>query len=108
MDDFPCTGCSACCRVIGQVLSLNPDDCHPVLGDAIERFPYKPDLNGVCEKLVDNKCSVYSNRPLLCNVKLLGELMDVDQSEWYSQNIKACNALIDSLQLDPSYKIDEF
>lgn len=44
-------------------------------------FPYKTDASGVCEKLVDGKCSVYEDRPLLCNVKELGKAMHVNESQ---------------------------
>ena len=75
---------------------------------AVETFPYKTDSAGVCEKLVDNKCSVYNDRPLLCNVKQLGEAMRVNQTEWFKANAMACNRIIDSLNLDSSYKITDF
>lgn len=105
---FPCTGCGGCCRLIGQVLEKPEEQTHPIYRYAVESFPYKADEFGVCEKLVDNRCSVYENRPLMCNVTLLGQLLREDLDEWYSENIKYCNTIIDSLGLDKSYKIPEW
>lgn len=104
---FPCTGCGACCMVIGKVLSNV--DCldNPVLRAAVEVFPYKADENGVCEKLIDNKCSVYDDRPIMCNVAALGQLLGRNPYEFYSENIKYCNQLIDLFGLDESYKITQ-
>lgn len=106
-DGFPCTGCSGCCRLIGGILDKGQNHPDPVLRQVIASFPYVTDENGVCEKLIDNRCSVYDNRPLLCNVTLLGKLLSLDLNEWYSKNIKHCNLIIDFLGLDKSYKIPE-
>ena len=56
-------------------------------------FPYNYDKNGVCEKLVDNQCSVYDNRPDVCNVRLVWKKHlrgSMKLSEWYEMNQKAC------------------
>jgi Fe-S-cluster containining protein len=106
--EFPCTGCGACCRVIGPLLGSDIGKTNPILDYAIKSFPYKTDAEGVCEKLVDNSCSVYEDRPLLCNVKALGILMKQDECEWFRFNAEACNRLIDRFNLDSSYKIQGF
>lgn len=106
--DFPCTGCGGCCRLIGELLSDPPGSDNPTFRHAIESFPYKTDENGVCEKLVNNSCSVYDDRPLLCNVTLMGTLLRKNMKDWYSENIKYCNWIIDRLGIDKSYKIPEF
>ncbi|WP_084777954.1 YkgJ family cysteine cluster protein [Saccharibacillus sacchari] len=49
---FACDGCGACCK-------------------NLDKSPIYEDLNrgdGVCKYLIDNQCSVYENRPLLCRV----------------------------------------
>lgn len=79
-----------------------------VMRMAVKTFPFKTDASGACEKLVDGKCSVYEERPLLCNVKELGEAMRVNQAEWFKANALACNRIIDLLNLDPMYKITDF
>lgn len=106
--EFPCTGCGACCRVVGSLLTSDVGKAHPVLDHAIKSFPFKTDSDGACEKLIDNQCSVYEDRPLLCNVKALGILMKKDEAEWYRFNAQACNALIERFGLSSSYKIGEF
>ena len=104
---FPCTGCGACCMTVGMVLDNVERLDNPVLRAAVEAFPYKVDENGVCEKLVDSKCSVYEDRPIMCNVAALGVLLKRNPYEFYSENIKYCNQLIDLFGLDQSYKITE-
>ena len=87
----------------------NPElQANYVMRMAVKTFPFKTDASGACEKLVDGKCSVYEERPLLCNVKELGEAMRVNQAEWFKANALACNRIIDLLNLDPVYKITDF
>jgi len=50
--DFFCKKCGECCRHLEKM---------------IEYFPYQK--NGVCDFLVGNLCSIYENRPDLCNYK---------------------------------------
>ena len=78
---FPCIGCGACCRRVGQVLKF-PED-HPL------HFPYSH-TNNVCEKLIDNKCSVYENRPLICNVEKVAEFLGAEKQSFYAENVKYC------------------
>lgn len=65
---FVCTKCGACCkmmRILPEILrtrSLRH-------WKEFENFPYAHDENGVCEKLVNNMCSVYDNRPKCCNIE---------------------------------------
>jgi Fe-S-cluster containining protein len=53
--------------------------------------------------LKDNRCSVYDDRPLLCNIKKLGELSGYHETTWYSLNAITCNVLIKDAGLDESY-----
>ncbi len=43
----------------------------------------------------------------MCNVAALGVLLKRNPYEFYSENIKYCNQLIDLFGLDQSYKITE-
>lgn len=92
---------------VGIILNNVEAQTDPVLRAVIETFPHKVDENGVCEKLVDNKCSVYDDRPIMCNVSALGQLLGRNPYEFYSENIKYCNQLIDLFGLDESYKITQ-
>ena len=98
---FPCTGCGCCCRVIDWAddIVVKDDPEHPYY------FPYTH-KDGVCEKLIDNKCSVYETRPLLCRIENMIEkiLPGVDKEEYYKLNIKACNMLIDRFGLGDEWR----
>lgn len=72
MSSFECHQCGECCKSI-RVLTI-PDD--------FKNFPYRI-VMGRCEKLTkDNKCSVYSHRPLVCNVQKLWENYYSDVINW--------------------------
>jgi hypothetical protein len=63
---------------------------------ATREFPYKARADGVCEKLgEDNRCTVYDNRPLLCNIDRMASEPSLPMSkiEWYSMNYQGCNTL---------------
>jgi Fe-S-cluster containining protein len=92
---FPCTGCGQCCKRIKDIHYLFP---------APFTFPYKH-INGVCEKLVDNKCSVYDDRPLICNIDKMIEYREFDKEEYYAENIAACNQIMDEDGIDQSFRI---
>lgn len=108
MSDFPCTQCGLCCRHIGVTLEYGGFFQNQTVRNAILEFPYKADNNGVCEMLVDNKCSVYNNRPILCDVELMASLLGVAKDEWYRSNAQACNFMIKQAGLDESYLIKTY
>jgi len=57
--------------------------------------------------LVDGKCSVYENRPLICNVRRMTEVFyGDDPAGHYIASAQACNYMIEEAGLDSSYKID--
>ena len=104
MDTFPCTSCGLCCKQVGAVLKHGSDN--PIIQELIDRFPYKPNLDGSCPKLDDqNRCSVYNNRPIICNIKLVAILLKQPIEERFKLNIEACNAMIREAGLDESYLI---
>lgn len=106
LPDFPCTGCGQCCKNIGKVLNSNVDPNTPI-GALVKEFPYKPTEEGDCEMLVDGKCSVYEDRPMLCNIKKMTEVFYSDDPlGHYLDCAYVCNALIAHAKLDPSYMIN--
>lgn len=111
IDEFPCTGCSLCCKNLSNIHSdalKFPQGS--IVRIAAETFPFKWDDSGVCEKLKDNRCSVYKGRPLLCNVKALSFLwakeLNCDPLAIYALTAESCNNLIDAAGLDPEFKIN--
>lgn len=71
---FPCTSCGACCRSIRHILPLFDS------GD------------GSCVHLVDNRCSIYNDRPTICRVDDI-KPADIDKEVWYKMNLAACDKL---------------
>ena len=75
-----CSHCNAlCCRVIGKIIpDYDRGDC-------------------VCKYLTaDNKCSIYEDRPFICNTvriynKYYKDKLTIEQ--WYEMNMRACEAL---------------
>ena len=83
---FPCTKCGLCCAKIGGVLKLKSSRFQK----EIDEFPYAAKEDGSCEMLKDGLCSVYENRPNICNIGFMKEkygLQDVDIAA-------SCNVLI--------------
>jgi len=104
---FPCTGCGLCCQRMHDVFNnLKQLREYPVLFNAVVEFPHDIRKDGSCSKFVDGRCSVYEDRPLLCNVQKLGETMEVDLMEWYRANAKACNTMIQAAGIDEAYLVD--
>jgi Fe-S-cluster containining protein len=94
MGEFECTSCGLCCKKIGLMLTLPP--ARPYLAKARAKFPYKAKKDGSCEKLdEDNKCTVYADRPLMCNISRLGDEPDMPMSKqaWFDLNYKGCELL---------------
>lgn len=96
MTNYPCTSCGVCCtKVKTAVETLNFD------------FPFGWDKSGCCEKLIDNKCSVYEDRPLICNIDRLWELTNLTKEEFYELNIKACNKMMHESNIPIEFRIRE-
>jgi hypothetical protein len=108
MSEFPCTQCSLCCRKISEVLSSPAASISPLVKRVIDAFPYKADETGSCEMLVDGKCSVYENRPDICNVDTMADLHGVPREVWYRFSASGCNALIKEAGLDESFLITDY
>ena len=92
---FECTGCELCCKEIGHIIgSIAPMEW---MQKATDEFPYKANADGSCEKLIDNKCSVYDDRPLLCNIERMADEAEVEINKevWYKMNYIGCKMLQD-------------
>lgn len=97
MMNFPCDKCGACCRNVGKQvrfaqLAKDHGDNSDLVNEILN-FPYRIDEKGVCEKLVDNQCSVYDSRPDVCSVKRIWEKYlygTMELTEWYKLNRAAC------------------
>ncbi len=80
--NFHCTQCGECCRHIGNVPALRDYDS----GDGICKF-----LNQE-----NNLCSIYENRPLICNVAAIyDEIFSAiyDEDEFLALNYHVCSLL---------------
>lgn len=99
---FPCSACGCCCKRIKSVVEvLKLKDIHSPL-----YFPYDWDSNGACSKLdSQNKCTVYKNRPLICNVEKLTEFLGYDKISFYKENISACNKMMDEDNIPLQFRI---
>lgn len=56
-------------------------------------FPYKANKDGSCEKLVDNRCSIYETRPDVCNVEKVRRILGKDYVEYYELMERYCNSV---------------
>ncbi len=77
---FKCDCCGACCR------NLYLSEIYKELDRG----------DGVCKYLVGNLCSIYENRPDICNVDKAYNLYFskiMTKEEYYSQNYNACKIL---------------
>ena len=94
---FPCTQCGSCCRNAGKSVLLakllvENGSPEPVVLE-LANFPFTPDEFGACPMLKDNKCSIYKNRPDVCNVQTLWRKYlkgKITQEKYYELNKQAC------------------
>lgn len=97
---FPCTSCGACCRNVGKSvllakLLIENGSEEPVVKE-LAAFPFEPDEFGACPMLVDNECSVYKNRPDICNVQTIWRKHlkgKMTEHEFYKLNQQMCERL---------------
>ena len=77
---FPCDKCGECCRNIGNISQLKDFD----------------DGTGRCRYLQGNTCSIYENRPDICNVeKMYAKCFATHMSrdEFIELNRQSCQQL---------------
>ena len=81
---FPCAKCGICCKTLQHIPALSSYDTG----------------NGVCRYLVNNLCSIYENRLLICNVEKMyvtyfKEIMT--ESEFIDINTEACTQIAEQI-----------
>ena len=66
----------------------------------VDEFPYGTDENGVCMKFKDGLCSVYENRPLLCNIGRIANEVEIGMTkkDWFELNEYGCKVLQQGVQ----------
>ena len=102
MSDFPCTSCGLCCK---NVINIYSQPMSPIMQFLVDKFPYKVLEDGSCEMLKDNQCSVYEDRPLICNIRLGAKILGIDEDEWYKLTADSCNTMIKEAGLDSKYLV---
>ena len=90
---FQCSGCGACCKRAGLMGMM----------------PQRED--GACIHLTsDNKCSIYDERPEICNVYKMflrnGKKAGMTEVEYYKFGNNICNQWIKEDGIPDSYLID--
>ena len=77
---FSCDKCGLCCRNIDRIPELKTFH----------------NGNGICKFLINNKCSIYDRRPLICNVDRVYEKFfrtSYTLEEFYKLNHQVCMML---------------
>lgn len=92
-DTIQCNGCTLCCENI--VEKLADASKKEWLKELANEFPYKPGKDGNCEMLINGKCSVYDNRPAICNTNKTFEYQNLTTSKdkWIELQKSSCKAL---------------
>ena len=110
MADFPCTQCGECCRQASKVLDKSSDfykTAPTVIKDLIDRFPYEVNKDGSCSMLDSSGvCKVYDNRPIICNISLMGKLIHQSTPDWFQLQADNCNKLIKDANLDSKFLVN--
>lgn len=94
-DKFFCIGCGLCCMRLDIVLARRNNTTEEV-AKIMDEFPYAH-TNGRCEKLNDDMtCSVYEDRPDLCNVEKFGKraVPEIPEQLHYLMQESACRTII--------------
>lgn len=91
---FPCTECGLCCQNIRNIEELKSYD----LG------------NGTCKYFnkLNNQCIIYHDRPNICRVDKMFELVyykEFTRKEFYIENAKACNKLQELYHIDKNFRV---
>lgn len=88
MKEFPCTKCGACCKLV-------PDHI-------LDFFKLPKAKHGGCGHLKDdNSCSIYNDRPDICNVQTMWKKVHSKSITWdqYIEiSLKACEKLQEKLE----------
>ena len=95
MTNFKCAACGCCCYFV-DVLLNSIKQINGFWGTEII-FPYSHN-NGKCEKLTENnRCAVYANRPIVCNVhdicEILAKKTDLNIEIFFEQQKRGCEVM---------------
>ncbi len=107
--NFKCTGCGLCCKSVGKALEAakTGDKDDPIVQELLA-FPYGHEL-GVCEKLDEKgQCTVYDNRPDICDVNKIFEKHykgTQTKKEYFRLNNIICNQMIKENNLSDDFLI---
>lgn len=100
MTEFNCTGCGLCCNKVGKTVlfakTLVEKGNESEYINEVANFPHGFDDSGKCDRLIDNKCSIYLDRPLICNVRRVWERFhseSVSFEEYCKLSEKACDTI---------------
>lgn len=89
--NFPCTKCGACCR----------------RSYLLPFFIYTDIKTGICSKLENNLCSIYYQRPDICNINKINVLsFKGTLQEYYKVSAVMCNKFIKEDKMDKTYLIN--
>ena len=103
LDKFPCSGCGCCCKRIDELL-VNTDKLESPMKEILH-FPYNHE-NGRCEKLGENnECTVYENRPVVCNFEKFISAFALNKQEIFEISIKSCNKIMDEDNIAKKFRI---
>jgi len=85
--DFPCSGCGACCLNVKHIPDLAP----------------WADESGRCSKLGsdDKTCTIYADRPLVCDIGGIGKHLRLTREAWYFLNRRGCEYLHQLVHAEP-------
>jgi Fe-S-cluster containining protein len=91
---------------LGDLLN-SPDDFKDPDKAMIESFPYKAREDGSCEKFIDGKCSVYEDRPVICNIRKRYELYfsNEDWEDHMKGHKRGCDLLQQIGKLDKQFEV---
>jgi Fe-S-cluster containining protein len=89
---YPCDKCGCCCKNVGIIIQHIKEQQNYAF--YFVDFPYKIDESGRCEKLsIENKCTVYSERPIICRVNKIAKLSGINEKKFFEMNKKVCRAI---------------
>jgi Fe-S-cluster containining protein len=83
---FPCAKCGLCCRMLKDIPALAAFD----------------NGNGVCRYLENNLCSIYENRPMICNVEAMYSAFFksiMSKKDFIIINIKSCKKITEQFKI---------
>jgi len=111
---FECSQCGLCCRNTGKVVAdakkALSEGSKSVLTRITSEFPFGAKENGSCEKLgEDGRCTVYENRPDICNVEKSFETVGagMTKEQYYSLQGTCCNVMIKEAGMDEKYLVKQ-